>query len=282
VRQRIGKKVSGTFCAQHPLGLPGKRYLTPFSARLLHGAVLGALLIAAAGCSTARDAAQGIEAGLGDFGQGLERQLNALGRRVYRLVEPPGEKFRRSLARLKTGTPDERRKAILYLDRKWEWSNDEARDAFVRILVNRVRFDEDELVRAVAARALRHYAQPTAVGALVAALADRDEYVRVEAARSLAVTADAEAVVALLRLLRSDASPQVRAAAAAALGAVRSGRAPHPDRNVLAALCEALDDRDFAVVCRSAGALVRLTGQDHGHSRTAWEAALRAPPANPR
>jgi hypothetical protein len=29
--QDVGKKVTGTFCAQHPSGLSGKRCLSPFS-----------------------------------------------------------------------------------------------------------------------------------------------------------------------------------------------------------------------------------------------------------
>jgi 2,4-dienoyl-CoA reductase-like NADH-dependent reductase (Old Yellow Enzyme family) len=38
-----GKKVSGTFCAQHPPGRPGKRFLTPFSPPLISDAELDQL-----------------------------------------------------------------------------------------------------------------------------------------------------------------------------------------------------------------------------------------------
>jgi HEAT repeat protein len=243
-------------------------------------AALGVVLAAAAGCQSLGQASHTVSESLDQLSEDVARPLRGLRERLRRLIEPRGRKFQRALQHLAAGNPDERREAILYLDRTWDWSNEEAREIFVKTLVNRVRHDPDELVRAVAARALRHYTEPAARRALVQALADEDDHVRVEAARSLRSAADAEVTAALLLRLRSDKSPQVRAAAAAVLGTPPPG-APTPDRKVLAGLIDALDDGDFAVVYRSAEALAGLTGQDHGSSREAWEAWLRASPPSP-
>jgi hypothetical protein len=199
-----------------------------------------------------------------------------IGRQIARTFEPPGEKFRRAALYLVEGSADQRREAIEYLDRDWRWSGDDARDSFARILIERVRRDPDDLVRATVARALVRYPSAEASAALAAALTDSEARVRVEAARSLKETTDPQAVTALIRALEGDTNASVRGAAAQSLGDILYP-AP-PPRAVLTALVHALADRDFAVVQRAADSLERLTGQFLGDDRAAWEKWLAAPP----
>jgi len=214
------------------------------------------------GCATASRAATAVEGA-------IDGTYEAVREKVLRLIEPKSEKFRRALLDLATGGPDQRREAIVYLDQEWAWSSTETRSDFGDLLANRVVGDSDELVRAVAVRALRRYSGPKVTQALTDALNDRNDFVRIEAARSLSGTQDANAAAVLLKRLRTDPNPQVRAAAAAALGGART-------RRVLLSLIEALNDDDLVVVRSSTDSLVRLTGEYRGDTREEWDAWLRS------
>lgn len=204
-------------------------------------------------------------------GTTVEAAADRLAQRVTGLFEPRQHRFDRWLEELIDGTPDQRRRAVSHLDRKWRWSDEETRGKFGDLLARRLRDEPDELVRATIAMALKRYPSPETRAALGAALSDAHALVRIEAARSLAGTHDPDAVALLLRTLQDDPHPQVRAAAAGALYNART-------RNVLLALIEALDDRDFAVVQNSVDALVRLSGEHLGYARADWEAWLDRTP----
>ncbi len=80
--------------------------------------------------------------------------------------------------------------------------------------------DPDVRMRRTVAWALGTIEDRSAIATLTRMLADAEPAVRIQAARALGAIEDAEAIPALLRLLENDRNPEVRRAAAAALGQI--------------------------------------------------------------
>jgi HEAT repeat protein len=118
----------------------------------------------------------------------------------------------------------------------------------VPALIRALEDDDDPMVRAYAAWALGDVGRrdKAAIAALTRALKDKDGFVGTAAIYAL-IRSDTQAAV---KALKQDASSEVRALAAEALGDLGKG-----DKAAVAALAEALKDQDFSVRERAAEAL---------------------------
>ncbi|MBI1369356.1 MAG: hypothetical protein GC162_11975 [Planctomycetes bacterium] len=128
-----------------------------------------------------------------------------------------------------------------------------------RLLVD----DPDPTVRAACLRALGKHGQISDVPAILPYLKDKTSFVRWEAAKALQRLHSPDAVDPLLTTLHEDDDPDVRTAAANALG-------QYPEPRVFAALIGALQDEDFTVVTEVVHSLEVLTGQDYGEDGAQW------------
>lgn len=131
--------------------------------------------------------------------------------------------------------------------------------------------DEEPQVRAAAAEALGRIGQgsSTALPDLVRLLRDLDATVRLQAVEALPNIARDTVIVDPLILALSDAAPEVRRAAAAALGALATSTSES-----VAALARALKDSSTAVRAAAALALAEI-GPPARNSRVALLAARR-------
>lgn len=125
--------------------------------------------------------------------------------------------------------------------------------------------DGDPSVRTAAIRALALHGGPEHVPLVVEQLDDSDRLLRWESARALQRLHNPAAVAPLLERLdiKKESEPEIRAAAAVALG-------QYPEARVVDALITAVDDRDLAVNHAALQSLRVLTGQDHGFDMRAW------------
>jgi HEAT repeat protein len=187
--------------------------------------------------------------------QAVVGALNSLGQPrmaqdVRRLLTDPNPRARESAVRIAGyfGYPD---CAPLLLDRVHD-ENEDVRRAAVETLPNlqderaftlldRAIHDESPKIRSVAAQSLGQLEDSQGVPALLEAMTDHDAWVRYYAARSLGQIRSPESIDTLARVLREDTAPQVRIAAADALGAIGGRRAV----SILAPFINS-DDRDLA------------------------------------
>lgn len=123
--------------------------------------------------------------------------------------------------------------------------------------------DPDATVRAACVRALGVHGGVDDVPLLVAHLEDTDRYVRWEAAEALRKIHSPSVVAPLVKSLGSDRDPDVRMAAAYALG-------QYTEMRVYQALVGALNDESFSVVRAAQESLKTLTGYDFGHDGSLW------------
>jgi len=107
------------------------------------------------------------------------------------------------------------------------------------LLRNAIR-DGSPKIRTAAAQSFGHLENPAFVPDVVNALSDPDAWVRYYAARALGQIRSPESMDALAETLRQDNAPQVRIAAAEALGAIGGSRAV----SILAAVVSS-EDRDL-------------------------------------
>lgn len=130
---------------------------------------------------------------------------------------------------------------------------------------DRVRNETDPLVKAASIAALGRFGQPEDAPMIAACLDPTENLqVRWEAAKALQRIHDPAVVPDLLAALRrEDEQPDVRVAAATALG-------QYPQDNVFQGLVEALDQPQLAINEAAAGSLATLTGEDFGLDSDAW------------
>lgn len=133
--------------------------------------------------------------------------------------------------------------------------------------------DPDPTVRAAAVKALgRHGGVDDAV-LLAQRLQDESAYTRWAAATALRGIHNPRVVQPLLEALAKDSDPDVRLAAADALG-------QYPDRLVYESLVAALSDSDFSVVRAAHRSLTTLTGRDLGSEPGPWVQWAQQEPRN--
>lgn len=138
---------------------------------------------------------------------------------------------------------------------------------YLRVYVLNLR-DPSPNVRAVSARALGLHGSPRHVADVTPLLEDESALVRREAARTLQRLHDPIAIAPLIRTLRLDEDPRVRAQAAGALGQYAQPRS-------LEALVAALDDEHLVVTMNAMESLQTLTGNDLlSDDRESWAAWL--------
>ncbi len=178
---------------------------------------------------------------------------------LFRSIVPPspGEAARDMLD---PNDADRRRRGVVLIANSY--FADE--DAYVRTYRNYAQTDEDPLVRAAATEALGRHGDPEDAAILAAQLRHDHEQVRWAAARGLQRLHNPAVIGSLVRVLGDEEEePDVRAAAAVALGQYRSHRA-------VEGLVAALETRHLSVNLMAQRSLRILTGQDFGMDRRAW------------
>lgn len=140
-------------------------------------------------------------------------------------------------------------------------------------LARQIQIEPDPIVRLAVVQTVAEFKTPMAQQVLEAGLNDDDDAVRVACCQKLAVRGEASSVPKLVAVLRSDASMDVRLAATAALGKMKS-----PD--AIQGLAVALDDRDPAMQYVAVESMKSVTGKDYGPNVEAWkQVAAGTPPA---
>jgi len=170
--------------------------------------------------------------------------------------------------------PAERITEVQKLSEKAAQADPREKQRISRRLAASIQSEKDPLVRVAIIRALGDYPGPEAEAILKAALADSDVFVRKAACESWGRIGNAQAVTLLSDTLRGDVDPDVRLAAAKALGQSKNPAAA-------TALGEALSDADPAMQYRAALSLDQVTGKNFGGSVTRWQRHLRGEPPEP-
>lgn len=123
--------------------------------------------------------------------------------------------------------------------------------------------ESDPLIRKELVAALGVFADPNALPALHAAMADPDPMVRIAGCEAWSRRPTAEALAVLAHTMSNDSSVQVRQAATRVLGNFKS-----PD--AIRRLATALDDKDPATQLLAIRSLASATGKQLGNSATKW------------
>ena len=142
------------------------------------------------------------------------------------------------------------------------------REAIARELAAMLRGEEDPMIRAELIRGLAPCQGPEVEQLLSAALKDPATEVRTTACEVWAERGGADAVRQLSEALGSDTDPDVRMAAARALGKTR-------DPAAVAALGRLLGDADPAMQYRAVESLRLVTGKDLGNDVGRWQQYVR-------
>ncbi|MGA2068374.1 MAG: HEAT repeat domain-containing protein [Thermoguttaceae bacterium] len=135
-------------------------------------------------------------------------------------------------------------------------------------LTQRIKKEEDPVLRTEILRTLEVCGGPAAEAVLRCALSDPDADTRVIACGFWGKRGDAEAVQRLAAILSSDRDKDVRMAAARALGSAH-------DPSAVAPLGRALEDKDPAMQYCAVTSLRKLTGRDLGNDVDRWRAAIK-------
>ena len=177
-----------------------------------------------------------------------------------------GESNETYIERLKPSTPpDLRREAILKLKEQGKSEPPEVRAKILEILKAIITDPkEDVLTKSAAIAAASELGGGVVAPALVDALNDPYAIVRIDAAHALGRMALPSTREPLIRALREDPYSAVRLAAARSLRNFRSG-------DVIVALIETLDDPERAVAYTAWESLRRITGENLGYQRQAWQ-----------
>lgn len=128
--------------------------------------------------------------------------------------------------------------------------------------------ETDPAIRAEIVRTAAGYPTERTAAMLRKALDDADADVRVAACEVLGRRGDAEAANLLAGVLGSDVDGDVRLAAVAALGETHQ-------KSAVAALAEALEDRDPAMQYLAVQALREITGEDLPNDVNQWRKYVR-------
>lgn len=121
----------------------------------------------------------------------------------------------------------------------------------------------DATVAAVAAAALGNHGLPEDTGRLTPLLTRDESFLRWQAAVSLQRLHNPQAIAPLITAATGDEDPDVRMAAATALG-------QYPRREVFDSLTTALDDRDYGVSRAARQTLSLITQHDAGDDPRSW------------
>ena len=124
---------------------------------------------------------------------------------------------------------------------------------------------EPPISRAVICRSLGDLKRPEARAALLKALDDEDDEVRAEAARAIGKVGQPEDAVLLARMMAIDTTHNGRVAAAEGLANLNP-----KDPRIMISLSENLNNDDPAIRLASYRALKQITGADPGTDANAW------------
>ncbi|MEX0643651.1 MAG: HEAT repeat domain-containing protein [Pirellulales bacterium] len=130
-------------------------------------------------------------------------------------------------------------------------------------LARQIQIEPDPLVRLAVVETIAEFRTPLSQEVLEAGLSDDDEAVRIACCQALGGRGDAASVPKLAAMLRSDQDMDVRLAATAALGKIKSPES-------MQALVAALDDRDPAMQYVGVQSMKSVTGKDYGPNVEAW------------
>jgi len=153
---------------------------------------------------------------------------------------------------------DLRRRSVALLSSSY-FGQEEPYVRMYRLLID----DQDPTVRAACAHALGLHGTTQDAPTLIALLKDDTGFVRWEAAKALQKIHYPDAAGPLMQVMADDEDPDVRLAAAAALG-------QYPTRAVFNSLVGALSDHNFGVVQTAEVSLSQLTGQELGTDGGPW------------
>lgn len=156
--------------------------------------------------------------------------------------------------------PDARREALITI------ATSSAGDEPVYVNFYRATLGDttvDPTVAAVAAAALANHGSPEDTGRLTPLLTRDEVFLRWQAAVSLQRLHNPQSIAPLIGSATTDEDPDVRMAAATALG-------QYPRREVFDALTTVLDDRDYGVSRAAREALALITQHDAGDDPRAW------------
>lgn len=154
--------------------------------------------------------------------------------------------------------PDIRRRALNNLSAA-PFGGEEPYVRGYRLLID----DPDPTVRAAAVKALGLHGSVDDVALIIVRMKDISALVRWEAAKALQKIHNPLAIRSLVTAVTRDDDPDVRMAAADAMG-------QYADPQVFNALVAALDDTQHGVVYAAAKSLKTLTGEDLGASGAKW------------
>lgn len=130
-------------------------------------------------------------------------------------------------------------------------------------LAQGLKVEKDALLRMEVLRSMGAMKCPTAVAMLQLGMKDPDADVREACCAAWQEQGGQEAIDLLAAAATTDSDPDVRMAAARALGEMG-------DKRAVAALGQMLEDRDPAMQYRAVASLQQITGQDLGNDVNAW------------
>lgn len=170
--------------------------------------------------------------------------------------------------------PHQRIEKLRALAKKAETMTPEDHARYATQLAQEIGHEQDALVRAQIVRTLGKMNAPAADEALSAAMADPDHEVRLACCTVWGDRGGAESAKLLGEMLRNDADQDVRLAATRALGQIQ-------DPTAIAALGDALDDRDPALQWRAVQSLRSSSGRDLGDNVDTWRLYVRGEYSDP-
>jgi hypothetical protein len=140
-------------------------------------------------------------------------------------------------------------------------------------LARQIQIEPDPIVRLAVVQTVAEFKTPMAQQVLEAGLDDDDDAVRIACCQTLGNRGEATSIPKLTAVVRSDSTSDVRLAATAALGKMKSPEA-------MQGLAVALEDRDPAMQYIAVQSMKSVTGKDYGPNVEAWRqvAAGGTPP----
>lgn len=135
-------------------------------------------------------------------------------------------------------------------------------------LARQIQIEPDPLVRLAVVETIAEFKTPMTQQVLESGLNDENKAVRVACCKALGRRAEVSSIPKLALVLKTDKEIDVRLAATAALGNIKSPEA-------MAALAVALDDRDPALQYVGVQSMKSVTGKDYGGNVEAWRQVAR-------
>ena len=171
-------------------------------------------------------------------------------------------------------SPDLRRTGVLRLVSDYDFAR---KDPYTKRYWQIAQGDPDPLVRVAAVRALNRSRQGSVTTIAIGYLDDVNPLLRLEAAKALANVPDPKAIPALLRHLsaareimgqfgRPETITESRDVRVACADALRN----YPDKDVVKALVDSLNEKEFEVSWQARKSLVLLTGHDYRYDQLQW------------